>query len=174
MRSFFFLLLFMFFFLFGYSQEHNFPQSWVGNWKGELYWYKGNMTAPKKVDMELRIKPADSADRYTWQLIYGSESKDNRPYTLLAKDTVKGHWVIDEHNGIVLDQFWVAGKLCGAFTVGNATIMNTYRKENDKIKVEFYTISAKPIAVTGKGTDDSPSVDSYKVTAFQEAVLIKQ
>ena len=69
--------------------------------------------------MELRIQPSDSAHRFSWQIIYGNANEDNRPYTLIAKDSSKGHWVIDEHNGIVLDQYWIAGKFCGAFTVMN-------------------------------------------------------
>jgi hypothetical protein len=156
-----------------YAQSTGFPKSWEGNWKGELLWYKGTAREPQKVNMELRIHGTDSLNKYSWQIIYGSESKDNRPYTLIVKDTAKGHWVIDENNGIVLDQFWVAGKFCGAFTVGNSTIINNYWIDNGKLMVEFYNISAKPIATTGKGTEDSPTVDSYKVATYQKAVLIR-
>jgi hypothetical protein len=156
------------------SQGPSFPQDWIGNWKGELHWYKGTAKEPRKIDMELRIRPADSSHTYSWQIVYGSESQDNRPYTLIAKDTAKGHWVIDEHNGIMLDQFFVANKFCGAFTIGNNTIVNNYWLENGKLLVEFYSISAKPIATTGKGTEESPVVDSYKVATYQRAVLIKE
>ncbi|MBL7741440.1 MAG: hypothetical protein JNK14_19630 [Chitinophagaceae bacterium] len=156
-----------------HAQNQNFPHSWAGNWKGELQWFKGNANEPQKVVMELRIHPADTANSYTWQLIYGSQTKDNRPYTLIARDTAKGHWAIDEHNGIVLDQFWLANKFCGAFTVGNSTIINSYWMENGKLNVEFYNISAKPVATTGKGTEESPAVHSYKVATYQRAVLSK-
>jgi hypothetical protein len=57
--------------------------------------------------MELRIHPADSINTWTWQIIYGSESEDNRPYNLIKKDTSGIHWVIDEKDGIILDQYWV-------------------------------------------------------------------
>lgn len=170
-----FLLVFpMMISFFSFAQSNGFPKSWEGNWKGELLWYKGTAKDPQKVNMELHIQAADSLNKYSWQIIYGSASKDNRPYTLIAKDTAKGHWVIDENNGIVLDQFWIAGKFCGAFTVGNSTIINNYWMDNNKLTVEFYNISAKPIATTGKGTEDSPSVDSYKVATYQKAVLIRQ
>ena len=155
------------------SQSGSFPQSWTGNWKGELLWYKGTAKEPQKVMMELRIHPADS-NRFSWQIIYGSETVDNRPYTLIAKDTSKGHWLIDENNGIVLDQFWIANKFCGAFTVQNATIVNNYWIEKDKLFAEFYSLSAKPIATTGKGTEESPSADSYKIGTYQIATLSRQ
>jgi hypothetical protein len=154
-----------------FSQQNNFPKGWVGNWKGELQWFSGNTSEPKKVNMELHIQPTDSGDNFTWQIIYGKASVDNRPYLLMPKDTAKGHWVIDENNGIVLDQYWVAGKLSGAFSVQNSTIINNYWMEQGKLYVEFYNISVKPVSTTGKGTDESPSVNSYQIKSYQKAVL---
>lgn len=153
------------------GQSESFPQSWVGNWKGELNWYKIGKAEPQKVNMELRIQPTDIPGKYTWQIIYGSAEKDNRPYILAKKDTTGTHWAIDENNGIVLDQFWVANKFCGAFTVMGNTIVNSYWMEKDKLMVEFYSIAAKPIISTGKGTEESPTVDSYSIGSYQKAVL---
>jgi hypothetical protein len=153
------------------GQPGSFPQSWVGNWQGELKWYKTGKPEPQKVNMELRIQPGDTAGQYRWQLIYGSETQDNRPYLLQPKDADKGHWVIDEGNGIVLDQFWTGNGLCGAFTVMGNTILNNYRMENDQLLVEFFSIGAKPMATTGHGTEESPAVDSYRVGSYQKAVL---
>ena len=79
--------------------------------------------------------------------------------------------MIDENNGIVLDQYWIGNKFCGAFTVMGNTIVNNYWMENDKLMVEFYGIGAKPIATTGKGTEESPAVDSYKIGSYQKAIL---
>ena len=158
------------------SQSKSFPQSWVGNWKGELNWYKTGTKDPKKVIMELRIEAIQmpgSPDAWTWQIIYGSETEDNRPYKLIQKDTAGIHWVIDENNGIVLDQYWVGNKFSGAFTVQNSTIINSYWMEKNKLIVEFFNIGAKPVATTGKGTEDSPKVDSYKMGSYQRAVLTR-
>ncbi|MGB3005422.1 MAG: hypothetical protein WBC06_02860 [Chitinophagaceae bacterium] len=156
------------------AQKNSFPGSWIGNWKGELQWYKTGKPDPQKVNMELRIMPGDSIGQYTWQIIYGSITEDNRPYILKAKDAANGHWVIDELNGIVLDQFWVGNKFCGAFTVKTSTIFNNYWIEKGKLMVEFFSIGAKPLLTTGKGTEDSPPVDSYKVGSYQKAVLTRQ
>ena len=109
------LLLVGFISLSANSQSGPFPQSWIGNWKGELQWYKTGKAEPQKVNMELRIHPTDITETFTWQIIYGSASEDNRPYTLIAKDTTKTHWVIDENNGIVLDQYWVGNKFLWSF-----------------------------------------------------------
>ena len=133
-----------FFCISGKAQSGDFPDSWLGNWKGELQWFRTGTKEPQKVNMELRIHRGDSAGNYSWHLIYGSAAEDSRPYLLKAKDPAKSHWVIDERNGIVLDQFWVGHKFCGAFTVQNSTIMNSYWMENDKLIVEFYSIGANP------------------------------
>lgn len=159
---------------FARSQPNSFPQSWVGNWKGELEWYKTGKAERQKVIMELKIQPGDSAGNFTWQIIYGSVSEDNRPYLLKTKDASKGHWVIDELNGILLDQFWVGNKFCGAFTVMGNTIVNNYRMENGQLVAEFFSFGAKPITTSGKGTEESPSVDSYRMGSYQKAILTKQ
>ncbi|MBN8675865.1 MAG: hypothetical protein J0L56_17160 [Chitinophagales bacterium] len=99
MKSFSVLFLLSFFSLTIFSQSGNFPQSRLGKWKGELSWYQGANPVPEKVKMELRIQPTDSSRKFSWQIIYGSATEDNRPYTLVAVDTAKGHWVIDENNG---------------------------------------------------------------------------
>ncbi len=156
-----------------YSQT-GFPATWQGNWRGELQWYRTGSKEPQKVNMELRIQPSSTKGEFTWHIIYGKETEDSRPYILKAKDTTGIHWVIDENNGIILDQFWTANKFSGAFTVVNSTIVNSYWMENDKLMVEFYTISAKPLVTTGKGTEESPSVDSYKMLGYQRAVLTRQ
>ncbi len=156
------------------SQTNIFPQNWLGNWKGELQWYKTGQKDPQKINMELRIHATDSINTWTWQIIYGAETKDNRPYKLFLKDSVGIHWVIDENNGIVLDQYWVGNKLCGVFTVQNNTIINSYWMEKDELHIEFYSVSAKPINTTGNATVDIPNVDSYKIGSYQKAVLKKQ
>ncbi len=156
------------------SQNAAFPNGWLGNWKGELHWYRAGKTEPQKVNMELRIQPGDSSGHYTWGIIYGSATEDNRPYILKPKDTAAGHWIIDERNGIVLDQFLVGNVFSGAFTVQNNTIVNSYRLENDRLTIEFYSLGAKPFAVTGNGTEESPRVDTYRVGSYQKAVLSKE
>jgi hypothetical protein len=152
------------------GQQKTFPDSWTGNWTGELQWFKTGVPEPQKVNMELRIQPADS-NKYTWHLIYGSPAKDSRPYYLVPKDTAGIHWVVDENDGIILDQYWVGNKLCGVFTVMNSTIINKYWIEDDTMVIEFITIGAKPAATTGKGSGDIPFVDSYKVNGYQLARL---
>jgi hypothetical protein len=159
--------------LFSFSAiaQNDFPKNWEGNWKGELTWYKTGTKEPQKVSMELKIHPGDSANTWSWQMVYGAAGEDSRPYKLIRKDSAGIHWVIDELNGIVLDQYWVGNRFSGAFTVMGNTIINSYWIEEGKLMIEFFSMAAKPIATTGNGTEQSPNVDSYRLGSYQKAVL---
>lgn len=156
------------------AQAQTFPEPFIGHWKGELLWYQTGKTTPQKVAMELHIQPTDTAQQFTWQLVYGKPGEDSRPYILKPVDTAKGHWAIDERNGIVLNQYWIGGQFCGSFTVQTSTITNCYRIEDGKLLVEFITTSAKPASITGGTAATIPAVDSYAVKGYQKAVLVKQ
>jgi hypothetical protein len=121
----------------------------------------------------LRIKPTDTANQYTWQIIYGDAGKDNRPYILKPIDTAKGHWVVDEMDGIMLDSYVHGNSLHGAFTVQGNTIVDNYVIENGKMRVEFFSIKLWDKKQSGKGTEETPFVDSYKISSYQTGVLIK-
>ncbi|MDF2379931.1 hypothetical protein JMG10_00525 [Nostoc ellipsosporum NOK] len=168
-----FLLLFVLFKLSAHSQS-GFPEKWKGHWKGKIAWYKTGADTATMIDMQLKIFPTDSAHNWTWQLIYGNAEQDDRPYTLIAKDTAKGLWVIDENNGIVLTQYWVGNRFTGIFTVQGTTILNSYYLDKDELVVEFYVTAQKPSQTTGMGTTDSPLVDSYPVRAIQRGRLVRE
>lgn len=149
-----------------------FPACFVGNWKGQLQWIV-NGKPTQTFSMQLNVQPGDSAGNYTWQIIYGDKETDNRPYLLKAVDATKGHWVIDEGNGILLDSYVHNNTLQSAFTVQGNTIVSNYRIENGNLRVEFFSIQLNDKKTSGKGTEDSPLVDSYKITSYQTGTLTK-
>ncbi len=155
------------------AQSRKFPQSWAGDWTGELSWYKSGTPQPQKIRMQLKIHPGDSLHTWTWHLIYGAGTKDSRPYTLIAKDSTGTKWVIDEGNGIVLDQVWLGERFCGTFSVQSSTILNSCWMENGKLVVEFYSYGTKASSTTGKGTEDSPTVENYTIGSYQKAILTR-
>ena len=150
-----------------------FPNDFIGHWQGDLLWYQTGKREPKKVKMQLIIKPTDTAGVFTWQIIYGEKGEDNRPYLLKPVDTAKGHWQVDERNGIILDQYLVGNRFTSAFTVQTTTIVDSYWRDGRNLVAEFYSLTAKPVATTGEGTDQSPKVDSYATRGYQRAVLKK-
>ena len=165
------LLLFLFLTVSLPALAQDFPKNFVGHWEGTLEWHQAGNPVPRKVRMQLVIQPADTLGQYTWQIIYGAGGEDNRPYLLKPVDTAKGHWVVDERNGILLDQFWVGQRFTSVFSVQNSTILDSYYIENGKLVAEFYSYTAKPLQRSGKGTDESPFVDSFATKAYQRAVM---
>jgi hypothetical protein len=154
-----------------------FPYSFIGNWKGQLQWMV-NGKPTQTFTMQLRVQPTDSANQYTWQIIYGDPStplraEDNRPYILKPVDTAKGHWVIDENDGIILDSYVHGNNIHGAFTVQGNTIVDNYKVEEDKMYVEFFSIKLADKKQSGKGTAETPFVDSYKISSYQTGVLTR-
>lgn len=155
-----------------YSQQGLFPSDWVGNWSGTLQWYSGTNEQAKTVRMQLQIQPVpDSPLVYTWKLFYGEDAKDQRPYLLRAVDTAKRHWLIDERNSILLDQFIIGDRLIGSFSLNNTLITNSYWIENGEMQIEFTSLRKSSLRSSGMGTEDIPRVEAYQVVSFQRARL---
>jgi hypothetical protein len=147
-----------------------FPECFIGHWKGKMKW----MVAGKPVQeftMQLIIQVTDSANQYAWQIMYGDSAQDNRPYILKPLDTAKGHWVVDENNGIILDSYVHGNSLHGAFTVQGNTIVDNYTVNGNEMSVEFFSIKLTDKKTTGNNTDDSPLVDSYRISSYQAGTL---
>jgi hypothetical protein len=173
MKQLFFILLFLNIAWEGLAQKNKiFPQQFIGKWKGELQWMVAGKPT-QKFKMQLNILPTDSANQYTWQIIYGDAGKDNRPYILKAIDTAKGHWIVDERDGIILDSYVHGNCIHGAFTVQGNTIVDNYCVTGNKMNVEFFSIKLADKKQSGKGTDEVPFVDSYRVGSYQMGVLTK-
>jgi len=154
------------------KKEAAFPFSFIGNWKGQLQWIVAGKPT-QTFTMQLKIQPADSANQYTWQIIYGDDNKDNRPYLLKPVDTANGHWVVDELNGIILNSYVHGNSIHGAFTVQGNTIVDNYRVENDTMFVEFFNFKLGDKKTSGKGTEETPFVDSYGMGSYQIGKLNK-
>ncbi|MBC7937057.1 MAG: hypothetical protein H7Y86_17040 [Rhizobacter sp.] len=149
-----------------------FPQNFIGEWKGKLQWIVTGKPL-QEFAMRLRIAASDSLNRYIWHISYGDSNKDTRPYMLSLVDREKNHWVIEEGNGINLDNYVAGNCLQGSFTVMNNTIVNNYCIEDGKMRVEFFTIKLADKKTSGNGTKDSPLVDNYRMAGYQHGLLEK-
>ncbi len=151
---------------------HQFPADFIGDWSGTMMWSKAGAQEPQKVPMRLKIAKLSGADTYTYQLSYGENAKDNRPYEMKLVDKAKGHWQVDEKNGIVLDHYWVGDAFVGVFTVGGNTIVAKDRREGDTLVTEMITNEAMTLTTSG-GKDGIPAVTTHRILSVQRAVLKK-
>jgi hypothetical protein len=150
-----------------------FPQSFIGEWRGSLLYYKSNNTTDT-VAMELNILPTKASSEYYWQIIYGANKNDNRPYILKPVDSIAGKWIIDENNGIRLNGVFKGNRFMGAFAVGGNVIVDSYYLQGNELHIDFYSFKQEPTGKTGNSTEDSPNVDLFDIRSFQKAVLTRK
>ena len=127
--------------------------------------------------MQLKIFPTDTKDVYTYEIIYGSDeiaasdSAERRQYILKPVDKEKGHWAVDEKNGIVLDEYWLGQREVCVFSVKGSTVVTTYQLIDGQLRVEFITYASTPVHATGDREPNIPPVQSYHVKSIQSGVL---
>lgn len=168
-----FILLFCFS-LITYSQQ-SFPDSWLGEYKGDLLIY-GVDSVKMKVEMELKIAKTQNDSIFNWTIIYNFKGKsDIRAYNLILIDRQKGHYKIDEKNSIVIDSYLYNNNvLTSFFKVSDSNIISTYVKKENDIFFEIISSKTKPISKTGNtrfNDEDIPEVLSFKVNGRQKGVL---
>ncbi|MFN0201036.1 MAG: hypothetical protein ACKVTZ_05920 [Bacteroidia bacterium] len=167
----FLLLLFYFSFFLAFSQKKSFPQAWEGIWKGELSIYNAKGTQ-MQLPMELHILPLDSA-KWTWKIVYAPKDKpkDERPYELIIKDKAKGHYAIDEKDGIVLDAFYMGEHFFSTFAVQGTEITAIEHLEGKNLILEMIASNSKELNITGGTSEEVPPVSSFATTSYHKAVL---
>lgn len=155
------------------SDKEQFPQSWEGVWKGNLSIYKGE-GKKQELGMELHILPIDSTSTHTWTIVYVIDGKPSpRNYELLTVDATKGHYQVDEHNDIILDEYLFNNTLYSRFKVGKSLLTASYEKQGESIIFTIIAGKAEPINTTGGTNEDTPPVDSYEIGVMQHAILKK-
>ncbi len=156
------------------QDQLTFPDSWCGDWTGQLEIY-GALGLLREIPMSLSIQPTDSADLYTWKLVYGSGPESSvRPYQLKVIDRKSGQYVIDEQNTIVLQAYLLGGKLYNRFKVGDNLLLTTTEMVGDNLIFEVISGKDTPIKTTGGQMVDGeeiPPVDAYEIMVRQRAIL---
>ena len=123
--------VFIFFITFQTFSQQNFPESWEGNYEGELQIY-GVDSVQMKLTMKLNIhKESDSI--FQWKMIYNLNGKDDiRAYKLKVLDKKRGHYTIDELNTIIINGYYKSEIFTSFFEVMDSFIVSTYRKKDDE------------------------------------------
>jgi hypothetical protein len=169
------LFVFLVFSSFISFSQNDFPDSWVGNYKGELEIY-GKNDVRMLVNMQLEIQPKTDS-LFTWYMIYEMNGNpDKRMYELKILDKDKGHYLIDEKNTILIDGYYHLNRFTSMFEVMGSYIVTTYTMENEALVFEIIAGSMKAPRVTGNQEhegNDIPEVKTYSVNGRQKAVLYK-
>lgn len=169
----------IFLFAIDIAAQSSFPDSWLGNYKGDLLIY-GTDSVRMKVKMHLDIAKAEKDSVYNWTLTYDPKGRnDKRAYQLVVVNKEKGHYKIDEKNSIILDAYLKNGNiLTSFFEVNKNYIITTETMQKDgSILFEVISGNASKPNKTGKSIykgKEMPEVFSYLVNGRQKAILRKQ
>ena len=160
------------------SSQSSFPESWKGNYDGNLEIYAVDSIA-MNLRMKLDIIQTEKDSIFKWVITYDFKGKEDiRSYELKVIDKQKGLYQIDEKNSIVIDAYYKNGIFTSFFSVNKVFIIATYTMNKEKaIIFEIISAKTKEISTTG-GTkneeEEIPTVNSYLVNGRHRAVLISK
>lgn len=159
------------------NETDAFPQSWLGNWIGDLNIYKENKLV-QTIPMELEMAAIDTSDNFVWAIIYGEDKVvGRRSYELEILDDEKGIYRVDEKNSINLESYLFGNKLYSQFSVMESQLLCTYEKVDDKMIFEIISGSIEPVSTTGGLVIDGeeiPKVKTFPITIMQKATLSRK
>jgi hypothetical protein len=152
----------------------DFPQSWQGKWKGEMHIFSSGVLQ-QKLPMQLHILPTDSANIFTYRIIYGIDTiAGDRPYLLKSIDKNKGWYVCDEQNSIKIESYLLGNNLTSAYEVQGTFIYDILEKRGETLIWRLFSGSNQAVSITGgtkNGEEDIPPVKSYAIRVLQTAEL---
>ncbi len=154
--------------------ELEFPENALGYWVGEIGIFQDTGLV-QTLPMALDIFEIGESGVWAWHIIYNpGKDQDKRSYLLIEVDKERGHYQIDEDNGIILDAYVLDNKLISSFSVSNSTLQTINTFLEDQMVFEVILCPQEAINTTGNmRVEDNqiPPVDSYKVSTYQRAVL---
>ena len=125
--------------------------------------------------MELKIAPTDDRDRFQWTIVYeGAQGRNERLYTLVAKDPDKGQFVVDENNGITMEATLIGDTLSEHFVVEGQRVWTTSRLVQTSLGKEIhFELSSADDTQANKsgGKNGTPEVVSLRLNSHQRAIL---
>lgn len=148
--------------------------NWQGLWSGTCRSIRPG-AAVQQFNTSLQIRPLTAdRSRYSWILTYGSvggRPGQVRSYEIVAVDAAKGHYLIDEKNGLKLDAHKVANQIFLPFTFGRVLITAKYIRMNQGIVMELPSFPVQPIRRTCLQSDPATCAQSFRLTSLQLCFL---
>jgi hypothetical protein len=154
------------------AQSIFFPKTWIGQWKGTLQ-VAANNGSVNNVSMQLILENSKKPNQYYFTIVYSNGGKDDvRSYTLISDTLNPGHYLMDEGNGIKINEYLFGTTLISQFVVEGQLLTAIYSFEREQIRFRIISANASPAGTTG-GKDKIPIVQDFEIMAYQEAILTK-
>ena len=134
------------------------PEEWTGAWVGTCIsdnYNTDNATPPYEIKVIIDVNNSQTLD---WSIQYPPEAA--RKYQLKLQNDLAGHYILDEKNGILIDQFYSAENLRELYVVNGKVFTGSTTKSGDELKMEHTSFWANPLHQTSL-PDGSFPVSSY-------------
>jgi hypothetical protein len=152
----------------------NIPGDWLGSWYGILE-IKNPKGTTYSLNMELHLQKTDTANNWSYTIVYDDgKQRDERRYNLAKSDSLPGLFIINENNGIILNEVQIGNRMFQRFEVMDNVIYGITTYEKGKITWELISDNQKFSMRSGNGDEDIPYVTTFLPTNYQRAVLTKK
>ena len=150
---------------------HAFNEDWSGQWVGSCNANNYNTDNPvAPYQMNLTISEVDSKT-LSWSIQYPPQSV--RRYQLKQQADILGHYVLDEKNGILIDQFYSDNVLRELYLVNGRFFTGVSIKTGDVLIVEHTSFWSNPLRTTSL-EDGSFPVKSFALRDHTKCILNKK
>ncbi len=152
------------------AQSEALPAEWDGIWKGTLAIVSADGTR-QELAMELHVLPVAGGNRKTWKILYGEGTKQTtRPYDIGPVAGGPGRFVVDEKNGLFIDNHLAGKTLYSQFMVTTNLVTTRFENLGDSMKVELLLFSMNEPR-RSKLTGGDIEVASYRFSSVQTGML---
>jgi hypothetical protein len=152
------------------AQTGTLPAEWDGIWKGTLAIISPDGKS-QELAMELHVLAVAGSNRKTWKILYGEGARQStRPYDIGPVAGEAGRFLVDEKNGLFIDNHLVGKTLYSQFMVADSLVTTRFENLGDSIRVELllFTIT-EPRRTRLTGGD--MEVASYRFKTVQTGML---
>jgi hypothetical protein len=150
------------------AAEPPLPDVWNAVWSGEI-----KVIADGEIrhasTMELRVASIAGRPAKTWSIHYSGQPSRN--YEITPATGGKGRFIVDEKNGLLLDEQLVGDTLYSAFSVGNVLLNSRFERRGDEMHVEIATYE---LASTNAATVSNAQATAYPFRSIQVGILRRQ
>lgn len=121
--------------------QHDFVNQCEGVWTGTMDIYAQGTLRPDGPKVTFTVAPIVKDSVWTWRTDYISEKYGviSKDYVLKTKNAEKGHYLLDEGDGIVLDYQLSGNKMYCVFEVQDFVLGATYELRKDQLIFEVYS-----------------------------------
>lgn len=153
-----------------------FPEDWLGTYQGKIEMYNPKMGKYLDIGLKIVISETDTINRWQWQTYYDEfrGQKVTKDYAVFQTDSMpKGHYKLDENNGILLDRVLMGNTFYECFDIAGQGICSTTRLEGNTLYFEVYSYAKKNgnLLSIPNNQESLDTIVSYPLQYTQKAIL---